>query len=479
LILMDYGESTMMRTRFATPSIGVALLLVGGFAGLSPVLAPARAQENPPTPTAQPAAAAQAVASTPVERGQLLDRVIAVVNDGVVLQSELEEQLTAIVTRLRAEQQQTGRQAELPPLGVLRQQIAERLVMQEVQLQRAGRAGIRVNDETLNSALADVAKRNGIELAQLPEAVAAQGLDYASYRESIRRELTLNILRQRDVLQRINVSPRELQSFIDKQKNRPSELNQYNLSHILIAVPQAATPEQLDDAARRAADVFDRAGKGEDFARLAVQYSNSQTALEGGSLGWRRGGEVPTILAEVVAKLKAGEVSEPLRTPSGYHIVKLNEIRGDDVQTIVRQTHARHILMKPTELQDDATIRLKLSAIRERILKGEEFSAIAKVVSEDPGSAADGGDLGWTSPGTFVPDFERTLDSLKDGEMSEPIRTQFGWHIIQVLGRRDFDSTDELRRQRAFAQIRESKAEEETELWLRRLRDEAFVEMRM
>ncbi|MCS6947514.1 MAG: peptidylprolyl isomerase [Steroidobacteraceae bacterium] len=411
--------------------------------------------------------------------GQLLDRVVAIVNDGVVLQSELEEQLAAIVQRLRAEQQQTGQQLELPPLNVLRTQVLERLILQEIQMQRAARAGIRVNDEQLNAALADVAKRNGLELAQLPEAVAEQGLDYASYRESIRRELTMNILRQRDVVQRINVSPRELQQFLERQKNRPSELNEYNLSHILIAVPQAATPDQLDAAARRAAEVYERAKNGEDFARLAVQFSNSQTALEGGSLGWRRGPEVPTILTEIVAKLKVGEVSEPLRTPSGYHIVRLNDVRGVDVQSIVRQTHARHILMKPTELQDDATVRQKLLALRERILKGEDFAAVAKVTSEDPGSAADGGDLGWTSPGTFVPEFERVMDGLQDGEISEPFRTQFGWHIVQVLGRRDFDNTEELRRQRAFLQIRDSKAEEETELWLRRLRDEAFVEYRM
>jgi peptidyl-prolyl cis-trans isomerase SurA len=318
-----------------------------------------------------------------------------------------------------------------------------------------------------------------MQLAQLPEAVSQQGLDYAMYRETVRRDLTLNYLRQRDVIQRIYVSPRELQQFLDRQKNRPSELNEYNLSHILIAVPQAATPQQLDEAARRATEVYERARKGEDFGSLAVQFSNSQTALEGGSLGWRKGGEVPTILAELVAKMKAGEVSEPLRTPSGYHLVRVNEIRGNDLQTVVRQTQVRHILMKPTEIQDDATIRQKLLTARERILKGEDFAAIAKTSSEDPGSAPEGGDLGWSNPGTFVPEFEEVMAKLQDGEISEPIRTQFGWHIIQVLGRRDFDNTDEMRRQRAFMQIRESKAEEETELWLRRMRDEAFVEYRM
>ncbi len=416
---------------------------------------------------------------TPAAKGLLLDKVSAVVNDGVVLQSEVEDQMALLVQRLRADAQQSGRAAELPPLEALRSQVLERLVMQEIQMQRAGKVGLRINDEALNNALTDIAQRNNLQLAQLPEAVAQQGIDYAAYRESVRRDLTLTYLRQRDVLQRIYVSPRELNQFLDRQKNRPSEVNEYNLSHILIAVPQAASTQQLDEAARKAAEVYERARKGDDFSRLAVQYSNSQTALEGGALGWRKGGEVPTILAELVAKLKAGESSEPLRTPSGYHLVRVNEIRGGDTQTVVRQTHVRHILMKPTEIQDDATVRQKLMAMRERILKGEEFAALAKASSEDPGSAPEGGDLGWTNPGTFVPEFEKTLDGLKDNEISEPFRTQFGWHVAQLLGRRDFDNTDEMRKQRAFAQIRESKAEEETELWLRRLRDEAFVENQM
>jgi peptidyl-prolyl cis-trans isomerase SurA len=430
------------------------------------------------TSQALPSAAAQdAAAVTPPRAtsttGMALDRVVAVVNDGVVLESELEEQAFVIADRLR----QQG--LELPPAGVLRQQVLERLVMQEIQMQRAKRGGIRVNDEQLNSALADVAERNGLQLAQLPEALAAQGIDYASYRDGLRRELTLQILRQRDVIQRINISPRELDQYLEKQKTRPSELNEYNLSHILVAVPQAGTPQQIEEASRRAANVYERAKAGEDFSQLAVAYSNSQTALEGGSLGWRKGPEIPTVLADLVVGLKPGDVSEPLRTPSGYHIVKLNELRGADVPSVVRQTRARHILLKPTEIQDDATVRQRLITLRERIVAGEDFAGLAKVASEDPGSGAEGGDLGWTAPGAFVPEFEAVLASLADNEISQPFRTQFGWHIVQVLGRREFDNTDELRRQRAFMQLRESKAEEETELWLRRLRDEAYVEARI
>lgn len=431
---------------------------------LPPALATAQTAAPPAIP-----APARATSTTGVK----LDGVAAIVNDGVVLESELEEQAFVIADRLR----QQG--LDLPPPGVLRQQVLERLILQEIQMQRARRAGIRVGDEQLNAALADVAQRNGLQLAQLPEALASQGIDYASYRDGLRRELTMQILRQRDVIQRINVSPRELEQYLEKQRSRPSEFNEYNLSHILIAVPQAATPQQLDEAARRARDVFERARRGEDFAQLAIAYSNSQTALEGGSLGWRRGTEIPTVLADLVVGLKAGEVSEPLRTPTGYHIVRLNEVRGADMPSVVRQTLSRHILLRPNEIQDDATVRQRLLAIRQRILAGEDFAGLAKTVSEDPGSAAEGGDLGWNAPGNFVPEFEAVLASLAENEISQPFRTQFGWHIVQLLGRREFDNTDELRRQRAFLQLRESKAEEETELWLRRLRDEAYVETRL
>jgi peptidyl-prolyl cis-trans isomerase SurA len=405
--------------------------------------------------------------------GELLDRVAATVNEGVVLMSELDEQMFIVAERLRAQK------LDLPPQNVLRQQILDRLVLQELQMQRADRAGIKVSDETLNNALTDVATSNQIKLADLPTALSAQGIDYASYRDNIRKELAQQILRQRDVIARINVSPREIDQFLERQKKLPSEGNEYNVSHILIAVPQAATPEQLDEAAKKADDVYQRATSGEDFGRLAVSYSNSQTALEGGSLGWRKGPELPTFLAEAIAGMKAGDVTKPMRTPSGYHIVKLNEMRGN-AQVIVNQVHARHILIKPNELQDDATVQQKLGSIRDRILnKGENFAAVASVVSEDPGSSAEGGDLGWAGPGTFVPEFEKQLAQLQPDEISEPFRTQFGWHIIQLLGRRQFDTTDDVRRQRAFAALRESKADEETELWLRRLRDEAYVEYKL
>ena len=406
-------------------------------------------------------------------KGEMLDRVAAVVNDGVVLNSELDDQINIVSERLRAQK------LELPPQNVLRQQVLERLVLQEIQSQRAAKAGLKVPDETLNSALQDVAQRNGIPLSQLPEALQQQGIDYAAYREDVRKELTLGLLRQRDVLQRIAITPREIDQYLDKEAKMPAADQEYNVSHILIAVPQEATPAQLDEAAKRAQDVYTRAKGGEDFAKLALAYSKSQTALEGGALGWRKGGELPTFLTDTIAKLKPGEVSEPLRTPTGFHIIRLNEVRGSGKKAIESQVHVRHILMKTTELADDATIRLKLENIRQRILKGEDFAGLAQTTSEDPGSQSQGGDLGWTGPGTFVPEFEAAVSGLKDGEISEPFHTQYGWHIVQLLGKREFDNTDELKRRQAIEAIRASKADEETELWLRRLRDEAYVEMKI
>jgi peptidyl-prolyl cis-trans isomerase SurA len=406
--------------------------------------------------------------------GLLLDRIAAIVNDGVVLNSQLEEQTEEITARLR--QQNT----ELPPRNVLRQQILERLVVEEIQVQRANKLGIQVSDEMLNGALDDVARRNNIGFADLPQALAQQGIDYRTFRDEIRRQMTLQLLRQRDVIGRINVSPRELEQFMTRQQNAPDRNAEYNVSHILISVPVSASPEQIEAREARAREVFGKAQAGDDFAQLAVTYSDSSTNIEGGALGWRRGAQLPSILADQVPKMKPGQTSEPIRTPSGFHLFRLNEVRGGVQQSVVAQVHARHILLRTNELEDDQTVQQKLANIRTRVIDGkEDFAAIAAVTSQDPGSAADGGDLGWAGPGTFVGEFEKQINSLGENEISQPFKTQYGWHIVQLLGRRQHDSTDDLRRQRAFAELREAKAEEETELWLRRLRDEAFVEYRM
>jgi peptidyl-prolyl cis-trans isomerase SurA len=417
------------------------------------------------TPAPAPPAASLEVAKS----GTLLDRAVAIVNDGIVTESDLQEQTAMIVERLREQN------TPLPPADVLRKQVLDRLIVQEIQLQRAEKRGVKVSDERLNEQLASIARNNNITLAQLPAALAAQGVDYAAFRDNLRREITLVDLRRSDVLRNINVTPRELEQFMERQKKLPSATDEYNVSHILLALPPDATQAQVQEVEKLANDIYTRSSN-EDFSRLAVAYSNSQTALEGGSLGWRKGPELPTILAETVVSLKPGEVSKPLVTPTGYHLVKLNEVRSTEGSKIEDQTHARHILMRPNELQDDATVRQKLTTIRERVLKGEDFAAFASSMSEDSSSAVNGGDLGWSGPGSFVPEFEAVMATLKDNEISEPFRSEFGWHIIQVLGRRQYDTTEESMRERAFRQLRESKADEETELWLRRLRDEAFVD---
>ncbi len=404
--------------------------------------------------------------------GELLDRIAAIVNDGLVLKSDLDEQIGAVIKRLQEQK------IDMPPQSVLRQQVLERLVLQEIQMQRAKHVGLTISDEQLNSALQDIAQRNKIPFDQLPTALAAQGVDYKQYRESMRKELTLTTLRQRDVIAHINVTPRELDQYLARQQTAAAN-DEFNVSHILLSLPEAATPKQLDEIAHKAQDLAARASKGEDFGQLAIANSNSQTALDGGQLGWRKGTQLPQFILELVVKMKPGDVSDPVRTPSGFHIVKLNERRGGEAKVVINQIHLRHILMKPNELDDDETVRQKLNKLRDRILKGEDFAGIASTASEDPGSAPDGGDLGWSGPGTFVPEFDKAIEDLQVNEISEPFKSRYGWHIVQMLGTRTYDSTDDVRRQRAFASIRESKADEETELWLRRLRDEAFVETKM
>jgi peptidyl-prolyl cis-trans isomerase SurA len=402
----------------------------------------------------------------------MLDRIAAIVNDGLVLKTELDAQIDAVTKRLQEQK------VALPSQNVLKQQVLDRLILQEIEVQRAKRIGLNISDEQLNGALQEIAARNKIPFDQLPTALQAQGIDYKQYREAMRRELTLSQLRDRDVIAHIIVTPHEIEQFLSRQESAAAN-DQFNVSHILLSLPAAATPQQIDEITRKAHDLADRAAKGEDFGQLAIANSNSQTALDGGQLGWRKGTQLPQFILDLVTKMKAGDVSDPVRTPSGFHIVKLNERRSGEAQVIINQIHVRHILLKPNELDDDATVREKLSKLRQRIMNGEDFAGIASTTSQDPGSAPDGGDLGWSGPGTFVPEFDKAVADLKDNEISEPFKTRFGWHIVQLLGTRTYDNTADVRRQRAFGAIRESKSDEETELWLRRLRDEAFVEIKM
>jgi peptidyl-prolyl cis-trans isomerase SurA len=359
----------------------------------------------------------------------------------------------------------------------LRKQVLDRLILQELQLQRAARGGLKVSDEMLNNALNDIATHNNVKFSDLPAAIEAQGQNYAAFREEVRRDMTVQILQQQAVVANITIPPRELDQFLAKQQHLPDANAQYNLSHILISVASNAGSDELAKREARANEVLAKAKTGQSFAELAVAYSDSGTNVDGGSLGWRSGAQLPSIVADSIPNLKTGDITNLIRTPSGFHIFKLNDKRGgDSEQALQSQVHARHILLKTTEIEDDNTVKQRLEKIRARILAGEDFATIAAVTSQDTGSAVQGGDLGWAGPGTFVGEFETTLDKLETNQISEPFKTQFGWHIVQLLGRRTQDISDDIRRNKAFTALRESKAEEEVELWLRELRADAYVE---
>jgi len=294
----------------------------------------------------------------------------------------------------------------------------------------------------------------------------------------MRRQLSVEQLRQRDVIGRINVTPRELDEYLERQQGRGSASEEFKLSHILISISASGTSADIAAAEDRISKIYEKAAAGEPFAELAVTYSDGQNALEGGSIGWRKGTELPTLFAEVVPGLQAGQISEPIRSASGFHIVRLDDLRGAE-PIMENQTRARHILITTNEVLDDYSAEQKLNEIREQVLAGDDFAAVAKAVSEDPGSAIEGGDLGWQGPGTFVPEFQAVCDTLEIDEISEAFKSPFGWHIVQLLERRVYDKTDEVERQQAIMAIRSSKLEEETELWARRMRDQAFVEYRL
>jgi peptidyl-prolyl cis-trans isomerase SurA len=412
--------------------------------------------------------------------GELLDGVAAVVEEGVVLKSELAGRIQLVVASLRAQQEQQPpeQRRQLPPMSVIEQQVLDQLVLREIQLQRAKRVGITVSDDLLNRALERVAENLGYTLEELPTVLASENVNYAQYREDSRQDLMIEQLQQRDVIARINIAPRELELCLNEQSANATNQFDYNISHILIGVPGNATPEQVEAGRQKIEEIYSRLEAGEDFARLAVATSHAQTALEGGALGWRKGAQLPSLFADTVVRMEAGEYSRPIQSGAGFQIVKLNEMRGVE-RTMVDQLHVRHILLRPTEILDEAAVMQKLIGLRAQIEGGDEFATIAKSMSDDETSATDGGDLGWISPGEFVPEFEQAVAALPLQQLSQPIKTRYGWHLVEVLDRRSHDTTDEVKRADCARQIRESKAEEERELWLRRLRDQAFVELRL
>jgi peptidyl-prolyl cis-trans isomerase SurA len=407
------------------------------------------------------------------QTGAFLDGVAAVVNEGVVLKSQLYKDTAAIIARAKAQGMQ------LPPENILQEQVLERLILEEVQMQRAERIGLKVSDQILNESILRVAQQNGIAFERLPELLAKDGIDYAEYRQETRKRLMLDQLRRIEVIGRISVSPREVQQCLEDLEDNVVVNSEYDLAHILISIPESATGEQIKTANEEAQDVYRQLLLGADFSEMAIRHSDSQTSLEGGQLGWLKGDQLPTVFYNVVGDLAVGEVSKPVQTASGFHIVKVNNMRGSDQRSQIEQVKVRHILITPNEIIDDETAKQRLEDARKQLQEGADFGEVAKLMSDDPGSANSGGDMGWTGPGTFVPEFEEVANNAKIGVVSEPFRTRFGWHILEVLDRRTYDNTEDLKEENCDLQIRNSKLANESEIWQRRIRDDAYVEIRM
>lgn len=414
--------------------------------------------------------------------GKLLDGIAAVVDDGVVLKSEVEEAMQRVEDNFRQQQAQLPAQqkSQLPPESVIQKQVLDQLVMKRLELQRAKKLGITVGDDMLNEAMSRVAQNLGVSLEQLPAALADKGINYATYRENSRDELIINQLEQRDVLSRISVTPRELEQCLKRQAATETDKFDYNVSDILVSVPLSASSDQIAKAKQKIADIKSKLDAGADFAQLALTYSDAQTALKGGSLGWRKGSELPTAFANVVVHLKPKQYAGPIRTASGFHLVRLNDMRGGK-PVIVEQLHVRHILISTNEVLDDAAARQKLLGIRKQIVNGDSFATVARAVSEDAVSAADGGDLGWIDPNShdYVPEFMQVISKLKVGQISQPFKTRYGWHIAEVTGTRQHDMSDEVKRQHCQQEVRASKAQEQREIWAQQMRDQAYVDLRM
>jgi peptidyl-prolyl cis-trans isomerase SurA len=407
-----------------------------------------------------------------IAAGQPLDGIIAIVNDDVVMASELKR----MVRRVEKELEQRG--GEMPPERVLNRQVLERLVLTKIQIQTAKQTGVQVDDETLNRAMSNIAAENGMTLAQFRRAVESDGYGFVQFREDIRNEILVSRLRQRQVDSLIHVSEREIDNYLATQARQEKIDGEYHLAQILVAIPEDADAEQREAAREKALEALARLRRGDNFEQVAIAVSDDQEALEGGDLGWRKAGEIPAIYAEVATALREGQVSEIIESPNGYHIVKLLGVRGG-AAGLITQTHARHILVKPDDLVSAEAARERLDRLRDRILAGEDFAALARLNSADKQSAAKGGDLGWASPGDLVPKFEDAMAALTPGGVSEPFETEYGWHIVQVLERRKRDNTVEAMRAQAREAIRRRKGEEERQAWLRRLRDEAYVEYRL
>jgi peptidyl-prolyl cis-trans isomerase SurA len=420
-----------------------------------------------PAPTPAPGAAAR-------PRGPVLvDRIVAVVNKDVITQRDLNERVSLVVSQLNRQK------TPLPPQEVLERQVLERMITDRVQVQFALETGLRVDDLQVDRTVAMIAEQNRMSVADFRRALEREGVPFDKFREDIRQEVMVSRLREREVDSKIQIGESEIDNFLEEVQSAPRSA-EYNLAHILVRVPESATPDQIEARLKRAQEAASRARSGADFAQLAVSFSDAPDALSGGAMGWRAQDRLPEIFGTALAKMQPGDVSEVLRSPAGFHVLKLVDRRGGGSGAfVVEQTHVRHILVRVSEVVSEAEARRKIGLLRQRIVDGANFAEIARLNSDDTGSASRGGDLGWVVSGDLVPDFERAMKELKPNEVSQPVRTPFGLHVIQVLGRRTADVAVDRKRVEARKVLRDRRADEAYQEWLRQLRDRAYVEMRL
>ena len=402
---------------------------------------------------------------------KVLDKIVAIVDDDVVLNSELDQRMDAIVAQLT----QSGTQ--MPPEKILEQQVLERLISERLQLTMGYDSGVRISDEELNQAIARIAASNKISVAQYIEQVTLQGSSISAMRGEIRNELTIMRVQQGKVMRRIRISEQELDNFLKSEEGRFVTSPDVNIGQILLSISSDSNRKSIDQVVGRADLLFNQIEQGADFRAIAIANSADQSALQGGDLGWRKMAQLPGVFIDALEKLDIGEVSQPIRSAAGYHLIKLYERRGGEEQ-LVEQHFARHILIKPNQIRDQKTTINQLNELRKRSIAGEDFAILAKEFSEDPGSALSGGELGWSTPGMFVPEFEQTMGTIAINDISEPFVSQFGWHILQVTERRQQDFSSEILRNKAQSMLRQRKYEEELQVWLQEIRDEAFVEIK-
>lgn len=401
-----------------------------------------------------------------------LDRIVAIVDQTVITEQELESRIRTVTAQFKKQG------TELPEESALRKQILERLISDTLQLQYAAQTGLKVDDNQLNKTIERIAEQNQMTLTEFGEALAKDGISISKFRSDIRNEITIARLREREVDSRVNVSESEIDNFLTTQASSKENQDEFEISHILIRTPEEGATEDIQKAKAKVDDALKQLQEGTAFAKVSASFSDAPNALEGGNLGWKSGAQMPTLFLETLKSMQVGDVSPALRSPNGFHILKLTNKRGGSSPLVIEQTHARHILIKLSEITSEKDGKQKMDSIKERLDNGEKFEVLARQYSED-GTASSGGDLGWVNPGDTVPQFEKAMNELKDNQISEPVRSPFGWHVIQVLERRKQDMSKEAARLKARQEIRSKKADEAYQDWVRELRDRAYVELRL